>query len=474
MVGSIFRTAGTILVIAVGLVVAFPATSTPASAQTDIEALVDFSGANLSGANTAVNQPPVTAVLIPSNGAAASGATALLDASASSAVGIASVTFEVSGGALSDQVVATATPTYYGWLAQWNTTAVPNGTYSLQSVATDTVAETTTSSPITVTVDNPAPTTTVVIPSNGATQSGTAALLDASASANVTSVRYELTGGTLTDQVIATATPTYYGWLAQWNTTTVPNGTYTLQSVAAYAGGVTGTSPGVSVTVNNLPLQTQVLVPSSGTTVGGNVVLDAVAEGTAPITGVTFTATQGSTVETVGTATPTIYGWIAQWASGVSPNNGTLAYPSGTWSIRSVATEVGGTTAMSSPVQITLVTLGDLVSSSTFILTGANFCGGSLVPDEFSGTYSGSTSVGTVNLAFNGCLGFTLTTDSGSVSGSTAIVTENSGPSGTGTLWALQVTTGTGLFTGTTGDSLFFNSEINNTGPFTGSVGLSP
>ena len=128
---------------------------------------------------------------------------------------------------------------------------MPNGTYSLQSVATDTVAEATTSSPITVTVNNPAPTTTVLIPSNGATQFGTAALLDASASANVTSVKFELTGGTLSDQVVATATPTYYGWLAQWNTTTVPNGTYTLQSVAAYSGGVTGTSPGVTVTVAN-------------------------------------------------------------------------------------------------------------------------------------------------------------------------------------------------------------------------------
>jgi uncharacterized protein YjbI with pentapeptide repeats len=197
------------------------------------------------------NRPPVTAVVIPSNGATQSGASALLDASASSAAGIASVVFEVSGGTLSNQVIATATPTYYGWLAQWNTTAVPNGSYSLQSVATDTVNETTTGSPITVTVNNPAPTTTVTIPSTGATQSGTAALLDASASANVTSVKFELTGGTLTDQAVATATPTYYGWLAQWNTTTVPNGTYTLQSVAAYPGGVTGTSPGVTVTVAN-------------------------------------------------------------------------------------------------------------------------------------------------------------------------------------------------------------------------------
>ena len=200
---------------------------------------------------TVNNQPPVTAVLIPSNGGTISGATALFDASASSAVGIASVSFKVSGGALRDQVVVGATPTYYGWLAQWNTTTVANGTYSLRSVATDNVAETTTSSPFTVTVDNPAPTTRVFIPSNGATQSGKTALLDASASAGVTSVKYELTGGTLTDQVVATATPTYYGWLGQWNTTTVPNGTYTLQSVAAYSDGVTGTSSGVTVTVAN-------------------------------------------------------------------------------------------------------------------------------------------------------------------------------------------------------------------------------
>ena len=194
-------------------------------------------------------------------------------------------------------MIGTATPTIYGYLAQWNTTAVPNGTYSLQSVATDTVAETTTSSPITVTVDNPAPTTTVLIPSNGATLSGTAALLDASASANVTSVKYELTGGTLTDQVVATATATYYGWLGQWNTTTVPNGTYTLQSVAAYSGGVTGTSPGVTVTVANPGLAD--LANSSFTATGSDVVggngcsfvygtIDAVYPGSAAVGNVTL------------------------------------------------------------------------------------------------------------------------------------------------------------------------------------------
>ena len=51
--------------------------------------------------------------------------------------------------------------------------------------------------------------------------------------------------------MIATATPSIYGWLATWKTTAVPNGTYTLQSVAAYGGGVSGTSSGITITVAN-------------------------------------------------------------------------------------------------------------------------------------------------------------------------------------------------------------------------------
>jgi len=94
------------------------------------------------------------------------------------------------------------------------------------------------------------PSTSVIIPSNNATVSGTQ-LLDATASAGVTSVQYEVTGGSLDDAVVATATATYYGWLAAWNTASVPDGTYTLQSVASYGGGVSGTSPPITVTVNN-------------------------------------------------------------------------------------------------------------------------------------------------------------------------------------------------------------------------------
>ncbi len=86
--------------------------------------------------------------------------------------------------------------------------------------------------------------------SDGDTVSGSQ-YLDAGASAGVTSVKYELTGGSLNHTVIANASATNLGWLAAWNSTTVPNGSYTLQSIASYGGEVTGASAGITITVSN-------------------------------------------------------------------------------------------------------------------------------------------------------------------------------------------------------------------------------
>jgi hypothetical protein len=201
-----------------------------------------------STSSTATMSLATTSVVLPSNGASEAGKEAL-DAIASA--GATQVQYELTGGSLLNQVIATGTPTIYGWLALWNTTTVPNGTYTLQSVASYPGGVSATSAPITVTVNNTPPSTAVLIPSNGTIASGTAAVLDASASANVTTVTYELTGGGITNQVIATGTPTLYGWLTVWNTTSVPNGIYSLQTVASYAGGVSGTSTPVSITVAN-------------------------------------------------------------------------------------------------------------------------------------------------------------------------------------------------------------------------------
>jgi predicted acyl esterase len=108
----------------------------------------------------AAGPPPSTAVLLPSAGATESG-TFYLDASASSAVGIASVHFEITGGALSNEVVSGSAPTLYGWFGEWNTRSFPNGTYALRSVATDVDGVSATSAPITLTLNNPTIPTTL-------------------------------------------------------------------------------------------------------------------------------------------------------------------------------------------------------------------------------------------------------------------------------------------------------------------------
>ena len=196
--------------------------------------------------------PPTTSVLVPSKGSTVDGSI-WLDAGASSQFGIASVSYEVSGGSVSDKVVSSSVATSFGWLGAWDTSDVPNGTYTLQSVATDTLGNSATGAGITVIVDNLPLQTAVLVPSNGATLSGSSAVLDASASgvSDVTGVQFVVSGGSITDEVVGTADPTLYGWIARWDTTKVPNGSYTLHSVATEVGGTMATSTGTTVTVKN-------------------------------------------------------------------------------------------------------------------------------------------------------------------------------------------------------------------------------
>ena len=201
-----------------------------------------------SGQGVVVAVPLTTSVLLPATGATLSGTTATLDASASNAT---SVEFCLLGGSYgySGKMIGTATSTRYGWLYSWNTTTVPNASYALVSEALND-GSSAFSAGISITVSNP-PTTKVIIPSDGATLSGTSTILDATAS-NATSVEFWLLGGSYgySGHLIGTATSTEYGWIYSWNTTTVPNSSYVLLSEASGSGG-SAFSPGVSITVTN-------------------------------------------------------------------------------------------------------------------------------------------------------------------------------------------------------------------------------
>jgi len=308
---------------------------------------VGQTSASALGGAIIIGQAPFTSILTPSNGTALRGTSAVLDASASAAAGVATVQFAITGGPYTQSVIGTAVPTLYGYIFEWNTTGVPGGTYTLQSLVTDEDGNTAYSPGITITVDNTPPTTAVLIPSNGAAVRGTSALLDATASASygvdIASVQFVLTGGAFNRSVIGTAIPTLYGYLYGWNTTSVPGGTYTLQSLATDAAGNTAYSPGITITVDNTPPTTAVLIPSNGATLRGpRAVLDAQASASfgVKIAAVQFVLSGGSYNKTViGTATRTFIGWVLVWNM--------TSVSSGTYTLQSLATDAAGNAAYS-------------------------------------------------------------------------------------------------------------------------------
>lgn len=96
--------------------------------------------------------------------------------------------------------------------------------------------------------------------------------------------------------------------------------------------GLSTTSAAVTVTIDNLPLAARVTVPGSGGNLTSGSLLDAVATGTSPVTSVAFELTgHGISAHVVGTATLTLYGWIALFNS--------AGVPTGTYTLTSVATD---------------------------------------------------------------------------------------------------------------------------------------
>ncbi len=274
---------------------------------------------------TATTTLPTTSVLVPTNGATLSGTAATLDASASDAT---SVEFWILGGSygFSGHLIGTATDTLYGWLDDWDTTTVVNGSYVLFSEAFGSGGSTF-SSGISITVDNPLPTTSLLVPSSGATLSGST-YVDASAS-NATSVEFWILGGSygFSGHLIGTATDTLYGWLDDWNTTTVANGSYVLLS-QAFNSFESAFSSGVTVTVADPGLAD--LANSSFTVTGSDVVggngcsfvygaLDAVYPGSAAVGNVTL--------HIAGCATPYTFTGSFTITTGVGTLSGSATGP---------------------------------------------------------------------------------------------------------------------------------------------------
>jgi hypothetical protein len=98
------------------------------------------------------------------------------------------------------------------------------------------------------------PTTSVIIPFDGATVSGKT-VLDAlvSDSTKVKRLVFLATGSSLHNEIIGTATAKLYGWVAVWDSTKVANGFYHIQCVLVRSDGTRIFSPPVGIHIENKP-----------------------------------------------------------------------------------------------------------------------------------------------------------------------------------------------------------------------------
>ena len=189
--------------------------------------------------------PPTVSITAPANGATVSGSVTV-SANASDNVAVAGVQFELNGSPLGAE--DTSSP----YAVTWNTTAFANGSYTLTAVASDTSGNSTTSSPVTVTVNNgnggdtTPPAVSMTAPTNGATVSGNVTVsANASDNVGVVGVQFMLDGTALG------AEDTTSPYSISWDSTTATNGSHTLTAVARDAAGNHTTSSPVTVTVSN-------------------------------------------------------------------------------------------------------------------------------------------------------------------------------------------------------------------------------
>ena len=99
------------------------------------------------------------------------------------------------------------------------------------------------------------PTATIITPTPQSSIKGSNVMLNASDTdpGRATQATYLLTAGALTDHVIAQSLGSPFGWIAFVNTTTIANGTYTLECKITNAAGNSALSTPVTITIDNPP-----------------------------------------------------------------------------------------------------------------------------------------------------------------------------------------------------------------------------
>jgi hypothetical protein len=337
---------------------------------------------NVSNAVADTTHPTVT-VSAPANGATVSG-TVSVAASASDNVAVVGVQFKLDGANLS------AEDTLSPYSVSWSTTGASNGSHTLVAVARDAAGNSTTSSPITVTVNNVAadttvPTVSLSAPVSGATVSATTTVsATASDNVGVAGVQFTL------DNVNIGAEDTTAPYAISWNTTSVTNGSHTLRAVARDAAGNKKTSASRTITVSNAAPDTtkptvSISAPANNSTVAGTLTVSAAASDNVGVVGVQFTL-DGASLGAEATAAPFATTWVTTSAS------------SGIHTLRAVARDAAGNSTTSAGV---VVTVNNTVQDTVLpVVSLTSPAGGSTVASGATLAAVATDNVGVVGVQF--------------------------------------------------------------------------
>jgi hypothetical protein len=201
--------------------------------------------------------PPTLLIANPTGNAQVTGNVSVT-ANATDNVGVVGVQFRVNGTALGAEV------TNAPYTVSWNTASVSNGSYTLTAVARDAAGNQSNVASVTVTVNNApppdtqAPTVSFANPANGATVTGTIAVIaTANDNVGVTGVQFRVDGTALG------AEDTSAPYTASFNTSTVSNGSHTVTALARDAAGNQSALASLTVTVSNTTVP-----PTSGFAAG--------------------------------------------------------------------------------------------------------------------------------------------------------------------------------------------------------------
>ena len=321
--------------------------------------------------------PPTVAITAPTAGTSVSGLRTV-SATATDDVAVAGVQFKVDGADIG------AEDTTSPYAISWTTTGVANGSHTLTAVARDAGGNTTTSAPISVTVNNPditPPSVAVTAPAGGASVLGTVSVTGtATDNVGVVGVQFKLDGVAL--GVEDTTSP----YSTSWNTTGTTNGPHTLTATARDAVGNSATSAGVSVNVNNpdiTPPTVSMTAPASGATIIGTVSVTATASDNVGVVGVQFRI-DGAALGAEDTSSP----WSVSWTSTTAVN--------GTHALTAVARDAAGNTKTSTGISVT-VNNPDTTVPTVSVTAPA---GGASVQGTVSVTATASDNIGVVGVQF--------------------------------------------------------------------------